>query len=282
LEEAAVHLRRANERAPGQAEIFMESFRLAEVEGRTSELGSAGILALAITTDPDLAAEFSREAERFLAEGRRREEAARERATPETMTLDFSAADRAFEAAAVRLAGTLHAESGDVAAMLARARAEAEAGEWRSSLARYRAVLSWAALGDLTPGRQRADRLDALADLLSQAAKVATRVDGELARMLYARRRATLGAALLERQEWAEARRVLEKAREETPQDGEVRVGLARALVRLGEPDAAAAALVEALRLDASQADAIRRTPEFAPLLSRREVRLAMGAAGGG
>jgi tetratricopeptide (TPR) repeat protein len=281
LEEAGAHLRRANERTPGQAETYLESFRLAEVEGRTTDLGTAGILALAVAVDPRIAADVRREAERFLATGLEREAAAR-RAVGEGGRLpaegiDHAAADRAFAAAARRFAGLLHGGAEDAAAFLAAAEADAEAERFRASLARYRALLSWATLGGVEAGPDRAARLERLADLFSRAAKVATRVDGDLARHLYARRKATEGAALMERADWPRARAMLEDALADAPEDAEVLLALARTLLHQGEPDAAEARLLEALAKDPAQADAARRAPDLAPLLELPAVDAALG-----
>ena len=276
LTEAAAQLRRAESIRPKAPETLLESFRLAEVERRVPDLGVAGILGLAIAAEPAFAARIQAEAEDLLAEGRAREATARQAVEGTLTPPDYAAADRAYDAAARRLAGLLHGRGVDPGVVLARARAEEEERAWRPALARLRAVLSWASTAPPEVGRTRTEWLRSLAEALERAARAASRTDGPLARHFYARAHAAQGALLLDEQEWAEARRVLERAATESPRDARVRVDLARALVRAGEADGAEQALLDALARDPDLRYEILVHPFFVELVGRPALAAAL------
>ena len=276
LAEAAAQLQRAEALRPKAPETLLESFRLAEVERKIPDLGVAGILGLAVAAEPGFAARIEREAENLIAEGRAREAAAR-RAVEGTLNApDYSAADRAYDAAARRLAGLLHGRGAEPGRILAQARAEEEERAWRPALTRLRAILSWASLAPPEIGRTRTEWLRSLADALERAARAASRTDGALARHFYARAHAAQGALLLAEQEWAEARRVLERAVEESPRDARVRVDLARALARTGDAEGAERQLLDALARDPDLKYEILTHRDFQALVGRPELAAAL------
>ena len=262
---------------PESAEVLLESFRLAELEGKAPDLWIAGLLKLALLVNPRLAGAVEGEARRFLDVGTSRAEQARAAVEGTLTRPDYDRADRAFDAAALRLAGLLHAEVLDPERLLREARQEADARAWRAAYARYRALLSHAASLPPAAGADRARQLDVLAELYSESAKVATRTDSQRAKHAYARSRAMRGAAHLLRGEWDEARTWLTRAAEEAPADGEVRLALARALVELGDLDAAEEALLEAVERAPVLASAARADESLLPVLTRERVRRALG-----
>ncbi len=261
---------------PESAEILLESFRLAELERKAPDLWVAGFLKLALLVNPRLAGAMETEARRFLEIARAREEDAQTAVEGSLIKPDYRRADRAFDAAALRLAALLHAELIDPDRVLREARQDAEAKAWRLANARYRALLSHAAALPPARGEGRARQLDVLAELYSESAKVATRIDSARARHAYARARATRGAAHLVRGEWAQAREWLGRAAEDAPEDAEVRLALARALLQLDALDEAEASLLEALRLAPGLAEGVRADPDMLPLLQRERVREAL------
>jgi len=276
LAQATAELGRAEAIRPKAPEILLESFRLAEVERKILDLGVAGILGLAVAADPDLAPRMEREAEDLITEGRAREAQARQAVEGTLTPPDYTAADRAYAAAARRLAGLLHGGGADPGALLARARTDEEERAWRPALARLRAILSWASTAPPEIGRTRVEWLGSLADALERAARAASRTDGALARHLYARAHAAQGALLLEEREWKEARRVLERAVQDSPSDARVRVDLARALVRTGDADGAEQQLLDALVRDPDLRYEILAHPDFPALVGRPELGAAL------
>ena len=129
--------------------------------------------------------------------------------------------------------------------------------------------MPWASFAPNELGETRELRLHTHADLLLRTAQVAKRVDGALSLYLYAKAHATQGAYLLEIREWAAARQVLDGAVEESPRDALVHLLHARALVGVGDLDAAKGALQTALLLDPSLKDEIAKERAFAPLRQR-------------
>lgn len=280
LPQAGELLRRAQALSPNMPETVLESFRLAEVERTASDLVAVGVLGLALVSNPDLAFTIATEAERFLDEGREREAAARRAVAGTLQAPDYAAADRAYDAAARRIAGLLHARMLSPARVITAATADESAAAWRSTLARLRALLSWASLEPVETPMARKVHLENLADLFQWAAKVASRTDATLARHFYARAHAAQGALLIEEEDWKAARDVLEGAVEEAPENAEIRLGLARALVQTGDLERAEKAVLEALRIAPDLADAVRREPDFEPLQRRPAIRRALGAHG--
>lgn len=276
LAEAADQLQRAEEIQPKAPETLLESFRLAEVERKDLDLGVAVILGLAVAAEPRIAATVEREAEDLIAEGRAREALARQAVEGSLTPPDYDAADRAYDAAARRFAGLLHGRGVDAGALLARARAEEEERAWRPALARLRAILSWAYTAPPEVGRTRVEWLRSLADALERAARAASRTDGALARHFYARAHAAQGALLLDEREYVQARRVLDRAVEESPRDARVRVDLARALARTGDPAGAERQLLDALQRDPELRYEILAHPAFQDLVGRPELAAAL------
>jgi len=276
LAEAAEDIRRANAMEPNAAETLLEGFRLAEVERKTADLGTAAVLSVVLTTHPELAPRIEREAEDLVAKGREREAAAR-KAVEGTLTApDYAAADRAYDAAARRLTGLVLARRLDPGAALARATQDEKERAWRPALARLRAVLYWALTAPPELGSSRREWLRSVADVLERAAQAATRTDGALARSLYAQAHAAQGALLLEDGEYEAAKRLLEKAARETPRSARVRVDLAHALVHLKEFDAAEQALLDALDLDPGLGYEILNDGDFQPVVGRPALSRAL------
>ena len=262
------------------AEVLFESFRLAEREG-AAEPVSVGILTWALRQRPSQAGTWKAEAERFLGVAREREATAKAALAPDEVLagggLDLANAQRAYRAATLRLAALLLAGLDDPARELAVAREDAEAGRWREALARYRALLAWTHLGP--SDGELPVMLAAVAqrgDLLLEAAKVASRVDGALARTYYARGHALLGAELLASDEVEHAKRLLERAVEDDPEAASVRLAYARALVRAGQLDDAERHLLTALAQDPSLREAAATTQDLVPLRDRPRVRAAL------
>lgn len=276
LEEAAAQLQRAEAMQPKAPETLLEAFRLAEVERKIPDLGVATILGLAVAAEPGFAPRIEDEAEDLIAEGRAREATARQAVKGTLTPPDYAAADRAYGAAARRIAGLLHGRGVDPGGVLARARSEEDERAWRPALARLRAVLSWASTAPPDLGRTRAEWLRSLADALERAARAASRTDGALARHFFARAHAAQGALLLAEQEWKAARGVLERAVRESPRDARVRVDLARALVGTGEADGAERELLEAVALHPDLRYEILANPVFEALVGRPELAAAL------
>jgi len=262
------------------AEVLFESFRLAERE-RASEPVLVGILTWGLRRRPSQAGSWKAEAERFLVVAREREAAAKAALAPDDLLagggLDLASAERAYRAATLRLAGLLLAGLDDPARELAVAREDAEAGRWRPALARYRALLAWTHLGptdDEVPVVLAA--VAQRGDLLLEAAKVASRIDGPLARTYFARGHALLGAELLASGELEHAKRLLERAVEDDPEAAGVRLAFARALTRLGELDDAERHLLTALAQDPALREAAAGSSDLVPLRDRPRVRAAL------
>jgi tetratricopeptide (TPR) repeat protein len=270
LAEAGTWLRRAHARAPRSAEVYVESFRLAEAEAQVPDVQYGTILAEALALDRGFAGDVRREVERFLDAGEARERSAREAAVRDPRATDFSSAERAFDAARVRMEAMLFAEARDPADLLLLARDEADAGRHRRALARYRALLTWTLPG--AAAGSAPERLLALtrrADLLLEAANAASRVDGARARSFFAQGHLLKGVELLEKGDLEGAETVLRIAAKDDPDSAHAHFALARVLARRGKTDAAREALREALRLSPDLADSARRQPDLAPLLPR-------------
>jgi tetratricopeptide (TPR) repeat protein len=276
LEEARAQLLAAEARVAKAPETLLESFRLAEVERRTTDLGVASILALSLLADRALGGLVEREAEDMLAEGRAREALARQAVKGTLQPPDYTSADRAYDAAALRFAGLMHARILQPGPALAAARMDEDARAWRAALTRLRAVLSWAVTAPPELGGSRIEWLRSLADAFERAARAATRTDAPLARYLFARAHATQGALLIEEKEWEAARGVLEKAVRASPHDANVRVDLARVLVRLHDPDGALHVLLEALEISREVAPRILHERDFEKLIANPALSNAL------
>jgi tetratricopeptide (TPR) repeat protein len=284
---AGIALRAAQRQLGGDlptlpAELLQESFRLAELEG-TDEAVACGILTWALRRRPTSAGRILREAERFLALGREREEATKAAVDPDVLgaggRLDLSDAQRAYDAAARRLAALLLSGLESPAPHLAAARQDAEARLWRRALARYRALLAWT---QVDPGAGEHDLpvlLEALArrgDLLVEAAQVAQRVDARLARTYFTRGHALIGAELLAAGEIEHALRLLKGVVEDDPDAAELRLAYARALARHGDLDDAERQLLTALAQDPHLREAAAATTDLVSLRDRPRVRAAL------
>lgn len=275
-------------RAP--AEVMVEGFRMAEARGAGEGVSNA-LLRLAMRKDPDVAILMRREADRLLAAGQRREDAAKEKVKdlvdPETGDIDpskfdpkaFASADRAFGAAAVRLAALLQEGGLDVAGQLAQARGEKELRRYRMSLARYRGLL--AAVQDQQsaarmledPSRAQSWR----ADLLREAAIVAQKIDAARARSLWTRSFTVQAEHYLRQDELPRALALLKRAIENYDAEfADSYYVLARVQVRLGATDEAAAALVRALELGPHWKLPAAQEPDFADIRKRPEVLRAL------
>lgn len=289
LDLAAAALRKALERAGGRletapAELLLESFRLAELERGTTELVQSGILVLALTKRPTLAIAIAAEGERFLELATEREAAAKTDLglgdlESGALAMKLGPADRAYKAATLRLAAVLLAGFGDPAAEHQAARADADARQFRRSLARYRALLAWTHL-DAAASADLPLRLEAIArrgDVLLEAAAVARRVDGALARTYAARGHALIGAEMLARNETGQAIRLLKLVLEEDGSLAEVRLALAEAHAREGDHDDAERHLLAALAADPQLLAVARSRPAFEPLRTRRRIAAVWG-----
>ncbi len=289
LELAGAALRQASGGVAGPdaappAEVFYEAFRLAEWEGRAPDLFVAAILMQALAANPAPALRLRAEAERFLDEGDRRMEAARAAVEEGAKRVDDASAQRAYAAAAVRLTALLHEGRSDAQEVLRRAREELANRQFRRALARFRSLLAWALPGAeeaLTRGPEGLQVLARQADLLIEAAQVASRVDAELARLFFAQGHVRLGLELLERGQWDEARRRLEGVLADDPAMAEAAYALARGFARASQPGDAAHFLLHALQHKPALARPALREPDFASLRETdTRVRTALGLRG--
>lgn len=289
LTRAGALVREALAKAPGDpqdppAEVLIESFRLAEVEGGSSDLFKASILLGALLKNPRPARRFEAEAERFLREGAKREAAALEDAQGVAVAADMRAADRAFRAAAVRFTALLYADRLDPVVFLARAKADKEQKLWRSALARYRSLLAWTLppqQGAQTVGELQGPlRLEALAkqgDLLLEAASVAHHTDKLLAAFYRTRGQLRIGLELLEKRQPAMAIIRFRSALETDPNLADAHFGLSRGLAQRGAEAEAERALLEALRLKPELKGPALSEPDLHTLRERTAIRTRLG-----
>jgi len=285
---AGALIRAALKKAPGgaqnpPAEVLIESFRLAEIEDRASDLFHSTILLQALLRNARPARRFRAEAERFLQAGLTREQAAREAVPGQPHAADFTAADRAYRAAAVRFTALLYADRADPAEVLALAREARDAKLWRAALARYRSLLAWTLpphAGPQVDGLQGPRRLQILAregDLLLEAASVAHHVDKLLAAFFRTRGQLRIGTELLEKGNAKMAAIKLRACLGTDPNLGDAHFGLSRALARLGQSDEAETELLEALRLKPTLKGAALAEPDLATIRKRLAVRTRLG-----
>ncbi len=285
---AGAKLRVALSAAPGgpaqpPAEILLESFHLAETEGGVPLIYCSTILMQALAKNPAPALRYRAQADRFLQEGVRRAEAARQRAGQDPSLLDMRSAQRAFDAAAVRYTALLYVGLEAPEAVLARARAAKSAGEWRHALALYRSLLAWT-----LPPKERADgeglrgdqRLEAIArqgDLLIEASQVAQRVDRPLASFYRIQGQLRLGVELLAKGKYDMARLKLMSAVDADPDLADGHFALARVLANLTHESEAEQHLLEALRLKPSLKRRALAAPDLQTIRRRNAVKLRLG-----
>jgi len=293
LSRAGAWLRKALQAAPGgpqgpPAEVLIESFRLAEAEHTLSGLFYSSILTGALKKNPRPARRLAAEAERFLDIGQERQEAALERAQGDPADLDMAAANRAFNAAAVRLTALLYADQLGPDETLKAARVDKEARRFRRALARYRSLLAWTLPpkeGEPEDPLQGPRALEVLArqgDLLLEAASVAHRVDRALALFYRLRGQLLIGVELLEtrplkKDRLRNARRKFEGVIESDPDQADAHYGLARTLTLLGDDEEAEAALLEALRQRPGLGPRAVSEPDLALLRRRPAVKARLG-----
>ena len=310
LQVAGGWLRAALKEAPGDigdppAEILIESFRLAEYENKTSDLMDAVLLITALGKNPRPARRFGAEAARFLDIGQERETAALERAGNDPTRVDMREAQRAFDAAAVRMTALLYAGQDNPEGVLQLARIDRDAGHFRRALARYRALLAWtlpdgdgqgarivqepaSADSEEGPAPIRVEgtglraplQVEAMArqgDLLLEAASVAHRVDRPLSNFYRTQGQLRIAYELLLKARFADAVRKFRTVLDADPDHAEARFGLARALAREGDLEQAEGELIAALRLKPALREPGRKEPDLAPLRERPQVRLRLG-----
>ena len=262
---------------PETAEILLESFRIAELQKTVPAALAAGVLELAVRMDPPLGRFVEDEARRFLETGSRREKAAGGTG-PAAAATPIDDAERAYGrppfASPACCAPTRWGPS--------RSRPKRgwtrRASDTRRAYAEWRALAAWATSRPPQPGAADADRLDGVASIELEAAKVARRVDGEAARRHYADGHAAEGAALVLRGRWDKAAQRLEHAAASDPAAADVRLVLARVRAHRGDLDGGAEALLEAVRLGLRPDVSWTRDPDLGRLLARDDVRAALGA----
>jgi tetratricopeptide (TPR) repeat protein len=202
--DGAGHYLRAAQRIAGEAgEVLYEAFHLAEAEGRADERLLAAFLTLALVADPALATSARREAAACYEAG-------------------------AWSPLSVRVLALLTTGDEDPRTAASDAARHAAEGRHEASVALRRALL--AHLGDTPPDDPREHRgyYRRRGDLLVVTAQSAARFDGALARALYAEGHLLKGLEYLEEGALPEARRWLEKAREDAPDDARPRAALER------------------------------------------------------
>lgn len=266
------------------AEVQIEAFRIAEAMGRPDAV-SAAFLAAAVSRDLSSARDIEREAYRFMELGAEREDEARALVPSRAGDLSrerfdrireaFEPAERAFDAAALRFAALLQAGRADGPALLALARADGKSRRFRASLARYRALLAWTGgFGDpAAPGASKHRRWRA--ELLNEAAAIASRVDGDRSRLYYTQGytlEAVLALAENEKGSVKRAEQHILRALKHGPRDGNALLTHARILCRLGRLDEAVSALDHAIRERPALRTVARRHFDLAPIADRPEV----------
>ncbi len=251
-------------------EIVVESFRLAETEGRASEPMLAGILQLGLEKDRRVCGSIEREATRFLDIGEARIEAARKEVSIERPKLDTQGADRAFRAATIRLAALSLAGWFHPDRVASRATELSKERRFRRSVAWWRALLVLTTITDdrgqsVVPSAKRAD-------WLISAAKAAARFDAKLARNYFHQGHMLLGAEMLAAKQWQQAERLLAKVVEEDPTNGGARLALAKALIGLNKKGAAGDHVVRALTESPDLRETARVDPAFESLRGRSDI----------
>jgi tetratricopeptide (TPR) repeat protein len=209
--DGAGHYLRSAQRIAGEAgEVLYEAFHLAEAEGRADERLLAAFLTLALVADPALATPARREAAACYEAGLR------------------GTSKLAFRALSVRVLALLTTGDEDPRTVASDAARHAAEGRHEASVALRRALL--AHLGDAPPddAREHRDFYRRRGDLLVATAQSASRFDGALARALYAEGHLLKGLEYLEEGALPEARRWLEKARDDAPDDERPRAALER------------------------------------------------------
>lgn len=288
LVEAGGWVRAALHAAPGPkgdppAEVLIESFRLSEYENRASPLFHSVVLTNALRKNPRPARRFGAEAARFLDIGQEREAAALKAVGLDPSRMDMRSANRAYDAAAVRMTALLYAEQDNPEAVLALARIDRDAGRFRRALARYRSLLAWTLPpqeGEHGEELHAPARIQAMAregDLLLEAASVAHRVDQGLANFYRIRGQLRIGYELLLTDHLRNAGRKFRAVLEADPGQADAHFGLARVLARQGDPDEAETHLIAALRLKPILRGPARTERDLTTLLQRANVRLHLG-----
>lgn len=275
LDSAGEHLRRAEALGGRAGELLVESFRLAEAEGRADERTLAAILTLALATDEGQAPALRRSLAGCEAAAEAR--AAVVRAAAQVGDPRRAGVARAWSAFTVRLLALLQAQLEDPNAVREEARAAGRAGRHPAMLARLRAVLAALPLESPADGAARAAWLGQRGDLLLEAAGAASRVDGALARGYYAEGHLLKGLEFLERGLLPEAQRLLAKAAEDDPAAPDAQAWLALARLRAGDAAGGEAALLQSLERDPTGA-ALEAIEGLEPLLARPAVRDARAA----
>ncbi|MFM8981017.1 MAG: O-antigen ligase family protein [Planctomycetia bacterium] len=275
LDSAGEHLRRAEGLGGRTGELLVESFRLAEAEGRADERTLAAILTLALATDEGQAPALRRSLAACEAAAEAREAVVR--AAAQVGDARRAGVARAWSAFTVRLLALLQAGLDDAGAVREEARAALRAGRHGGALARLRAVLAAPPGEAPAQGAERAGWLGLRGDLLLEAAGAASRVDGALARGYFAEGHLLKGLEFLERGLLPEAQRLLAKAAEDDPAAPDALAWLALARLRAGDAAGGEAALLQSLERDPSGA-ALEAIEALAPLLARPAVRDARQA----
>ena len=264
------------------AELVLEAARLAEAMGRP-DTAVAALLALAISRDLRVAGTLEKEAERFLEEGQRREDAERERAEQVVRQagglprFDWTPALRAYRAGATRLSALLMLDQISPTRQIEVARALTEARRYRQAVARFEAVLAWLARDDVDQAfanARAAERLRAATYI--DGAKAARNVDGDRARGWYARGYTLHAELALARGDLEGAEVYLSRAEEHAPNDLEMRYALARLRARQARDDEAAKALLEVLSADGRYRARAAAERDFGRLRERPDIRAAL------
>ena len=244
------------------AELVLESFRLAEAMRRSSgfqaeasrnpkavlpsELGMSLVLQLALVKDSALGSLMKREAYALLETAREREDEAMASVAKTLDIREFEPAQRAYDAAAIRLAALVRSHLLDATQLLLEARAMRQAKSHRQATARFRALIAY--LQDTKDERWMGQHSDGREQLLREAAVAASPVDGDRSREWFGRAFTLRARNLMRAEDYEGAERAIERAYSYVGNDAQVLFLEAVIHARRGADARAARALLEAIR----------------------------------
>jgi tetratricopeptide (TPR) repeat protein len=272
------------------AELVLESFRLAEAMRRTpsfqaeaarnpkavlpTELGMSLVLQLALVKDSALGTLMKREAYRLLEIARTREEEAKVSVATTLDTGDFAPAQRAYDAATIRLAALLRSHLLDAGELLQEARRMRQAKSYRQATARFRALVAY--MNDARNSQFIGQHSDGREQLLREAAVAASPVDGDLSREWFGRAFTMRAESLLRAKDFEGAEAAIERAYGYGGNDPDILFLEAVVHARKGGDERAARALLEAIRRNPDLRASALQNPVFKRVRKRPDVAAAL------